>query len=92
MNMTCISASNIKGSGPASTCPQDEGSNLSRIVSGSETLFIVSPHYAPIPAKLGVIIESITNALSDPIKMKLCDFDEEHKSGMIVPADVVLGG
>jgi FMN-dependent NADH-azoreductase len=97
----------------------------------ADVLFIVCPHYAPIPSKLsmflekleqnvflkrfndenyrcllfnkplgiighgggtksladwykGVVIESISNALSFPIEMKMVDFDDVNRKGIII--------
>jgi multimeric flavodoxin WrbA len=115
----------------------DSYNKISGLINNSDILFIVSPHYAPIPAKLvmllekleqnaflkrfnnenyrsrlinkplgiighgggtkeiaqwyeGVILESIANALSYPIEMKICGFNEEYKNGLIVSADEVV--
>lgn len=54
MKILCISASNIKHK------KHDESFNvIYQKMQDSDCLFIVSPHYAPIPAKLSMILEKI---------------------------------
>lgn len=118
-------------------CIYDDNFNkIYSLLSNADGLFIVSPHYAPIPAKLSILLEkieqlaflkrfndeqyrsplfekpvgivghgggteeiikyykipvldTITNALSYPVEMKIIGVDDKYPNGVVLPVKTV---
>lgn len=118
-------------------CIYDDNFNkIFSLLSSADGLFIVSPHYAPIPAKLSILLEkteqlaflkrfndeqyrsplyekpvgiighgggteeiikyykipvldTITNALSYPVEMKIIGVDDKYPNGVVLPVKTV---